>query len=140
MIIVIERDKAERLEDAPLTLSDWVQHFRHAMHLAGVGLESDFHEVALRQSSRQLKQASGDRNDLNVTLGLLAVAELNYCGRGLELNARSTMSGVALGIVCHAGTYYRTGQGGRARLPMRSVRIRASFVSLTRDFHPLFSR
>lgn len=47
------------------------------MHLAGVRLERDFYEIALGQSSRQLKQASGDGDYLNVPLGLFAVAELD---------------------------------------------------------------
>jgi hypothetical protein len=108
VIIIIERDKTEGLEDAPLALSHRVQHLGHTLHLAGVRLERDFHEITLRQSSRQLKQASGDGNHLNVAFGLLAVAELDYCRGGCEFNSSSTMSRVALGIVCHAGTYYPT--------------------------------
>jgi len=73
------------------------------VHVARIGLESDFDEVPFRQGPRQLQQAAGDGNQVDVPLGILAVAELDDCWCGFELNASSTMSGVGLGVMCHAG-------------------------------------
>ena len=109
MVVVVEGQKAESLEYAALPFAHRVQHFGHALHVAGAGLESDFDKVSFRESPRQLQQASSNGNQVNVSLGLLAVTEFDYCRSGCELNSRSTMGGVRLGIMCHAGIHYGTG-------------------------------
>src|SRR5450432_579649 len=91
VVFVVEGDEAEGLQYTALAFAHGVQHFGHAVHVAGVGLESDFDEVSLRELPRQLQQASGDRNHVNVRFGLLSVPQLDECRGGCELNARSAM-------------------------------------------------
>src|SRR5579863_8037229 len=102
MVVVIERDETEGLENAALTFSHWLQHFGHALHVAGLRLEGDFDEVSLGERPLQLQQAAGDGDQMDVSHGPLSVAEFDFCRGGCKLNSSSTMGRVGLGIMCHA--------------------------------------
>ena len=106
--LILERNKPERLKDAARTCTQRIQHFGHAIHVARMGLKFDFDEVAFRDRYRQLQQPSGCGNDLQAALGTDSVAQLNQSGRGLKFYTDSTVSGIALGIVCHQH-HYRIG-------------------------------
>src|SRR5436190_23878159 len=103
MRIVIEGYESKRLEHASLTFSHRMQHFRHAMDIAGLSLKRNFHEIAFREALRELQQSAVKGNNLDVALGMLAVSEFDYYRRGCKFDAIRTMSGVGLGIMCHAG-------------------------------------
>src|SRR5271165_2251157 len=118
VVLVTESHEAEGLEDAAPAFAHRVQHFRHAPHVAGLGLKGDLNEVTLRELPGQLQQASGDRNHLDIALGFLAVAELYQRRGSCQLNSRSTMGGVSLGIVCHGQTQY--GTAGKSTRDYRS--------------------
>ena len=64
MVVVLERDEAERLQYSAGHLSHGTQDFRHAVNRAGLRLKSYFNEVALRETLRQLEQAAGYRDGL----------------------------------------------------------------------------
>ena len=110
MRIVIEGYKSKRLEHASLTFSHRMQHFRHALDIAGLSLKRNFHEIAFREAPRKLQQSAVQGNNLDVALGMLAVAELNDYRCGCEFNPTSTMGRVRLGIVCHAETTMAPGR------------------------------
>lgn len=77
MRIVLEDDKAERLEDATRAGVQWIQHFSHAVNVARMGLKCNFHEIAFRERHRQLQESPGCGNDLKATLGADPIAQLN---------------------------------------------------------------
>ena len=54
VIIILQRDEAERLEDALRRLSHGIENFRHAVHWSRLGLKRNFDKVSLRQRARQL--------------------------------------------------------------------------------------
>src|SRR6266513_3710900 len=139
MRIVIEGDESKRLEHASLTFSHRMQHFRHALDTAGLSLKRNFHEIAFREASCKLQQSAIDGNDLDVALGILAIAELNDYGCGCKFDATSTMGRVGLGIMCHAGTTMALGRR-RGEITEAQCPDSWSFRALTRDFHPFFSR
>lgn len=102
MRIVLNGHKAKSLEHASLPFAHRMQHLRHALDVARLGLKRDLHEIAFREASCELQQSAVDGDDVNVALGLLTVAELDDYWRGCEFDAISTMSGIGLGKVCHA--------------------------------------
>jgi hypothetical protein len=105
--VILKRDKSERLIDASRASAQRIQHFGHTVYVTGMGLKFDFDEIALGDRHRQLQQTSGRGNHLKAALGTDPVAQLNESRRGLEFYTDSTVSGVALGIVCHQH-HYRT--------------------------------
>jgi hypothetical protein len=54
MRIVIEGYESKRLEHASLTFPHRMQHFRHAMDIAGLSLKRNFHEIAVREALSEL--------------------------------------------------------------------------------------
>lgn len=109
MIVIAQRHKSERLVDDVWAASHRPEHLCHAVDVAGMGLKSNFDEIAFRQRLCQLQKAAGGRNHLKFGLGGLAVAQFQDGGCGCELNASCAMEGIDLGIVCHAADHYRTG-------------------------------
>lgn len=59
MIIILERDEAERLHYSSARFAGWGEQFRHTVHRTGLCLERDFDKVALSQRRGHLKQSSG---------------------------------------------------------------------------------
>jgi len=72
--IIFEGYKPEGLKNASLPFPDWMQHLGHAMHVARLRLKSNFDKIALRERPGKLQQSAIDRHDVNIALGLLAVA------------------------------------------------------------------
>ena len=58
MIVILERDEAERLQNAIRRLTSWAQHFCHTVDRAGLRLESDFNKVTLPQRLGQAQKSS----------------------------------------------------------------------------------
>lgn len=104
MVVIAERNETKRLEHAARRAAYRAEHFRHSVHVAGVRLKSQFNKVAVGQGARQVQQAAGDRNHLQLALRSHAVSELDDGWRGCELNASSAMECIDLGIVGHAAT------------------------------------
>ena len=75
MMIVIERNKAEGLRDHVWTATYGLQHFSHALHVAGLGFESNLDEVAFCERLWHLQQTAGHRDRLQLGLGALAIAQ-----------------------------------------------------------------
>jgi hypothetical protein len=82
MCAIVQGDKAERLKYTSLPFADWVQHLRHAFHAARLGLKGDLDEIADGEGPRELQKPAVHRNNVNISLGPLAVSELNdyWCG------------------------------------------------------------
>ena len=135
MGLVFNGHEAEGLEHASLPFAHWMQHLRHALDTAGLGLKRNFHEIAFRETSRQLQQSAIDGDDVNVAIGLLTVAELDYHWRGCEFDAISTMSGIGLGKVCHAkATMALAGKSGE--ITEAHCPDSLAFRALAGDFYP----
>lgn len=113
VVIIIQRDKPERLKNAAWRRADRIEHFGHALYVAGMRLEGHFDEIASAQSLRQLQQATRRGNDLQTGLSAKTVPKLNDGRCGCQLNASSTMQGVDLGIMCHAAHHYGTDDRGK---------------------------
>jgi hypothetical protein len=64
MILFLQRDEAERLQNAVRPPLRGVKNFGHAVHRPGLRLKSNFYEVALRQRLRQLQQSASHGNGL----------------------------------------------------------------------------
>ncbi len=73
VVVVLERNEAERLQHAIRRLPRGAEDLRHAVHRAGLRLKGNFDEVALRQRMRQLQQATGRGNGLEFSFGAPAV-------------------------------------------------------------------
>ncbi len=73
MVIVLKRDKAERLQDAVGHLSHGGENFGHAVDRPLLRLKGNFHEIALPQRLRHLQQAAGHGNGLEFRFGAPAV-------------------------------------------------------------------
>ena len=73
MVVILKRDKAERLEYAVVHLSHGGEYFGHAVNWPCLGLKSNFDKVALGQRLGQLQQAAGHGNGLEFRFGAPAV-------------------------------------------------------------------
>lgn len=73
MVVILQRDEAERLQDAVGHLPQRSQDFGHAMHRAGLRLKRDFDKVALSQRVGQRQQSTGHGNGLEFRFGAPAV-------------------------------------------------------------------
>ena len=81
MIVIVERDESKRLQDSVGRDPPGVQHFRHAMHGAGLGLEGNLNEVPFAEWAGQIQETSGDGNGLKFGFGALAVFQFHQ-GQG----------------------------------------------------------
>jgi len=75
MVVVLQRHKAERLQNAVGHLPRRAEDFSHAVHRASLRLKSNFNEVALSQRMGQVQKASGHGNGLEFSFGAAAVFE-----------------------------------------------------------------
>lgn len=110
VMIVLKCNKAEWLKNASRRRPHRVEHLGHAFHVAGTRLENNHDEVSAGESFGQLQQTACARDDLQPGLGTVSVAKLDDSGSGCKLNARGTLEGIDLGIVCHAANHYDTGR------------------------------
>ena len=102
MIVVFERDKAKGLQYSLGHTPRRAEHFGHAMDRSGMGLKSNFDEVALRKRLGQLQQAAGHRNGLKFRFRAAAVFESNRSqDRISELDPGRAPRWVRLGEVGH---------------------------------------
>ena len=58
VVIVLERDEAERLQHAIRRLLRGAEYLRHAVYRALLSLKGDLDKVAATQRTRQLQQAA----------------------------------------------------------------------------------
>ena len=73
VVIVLERDEAERLQHAIRRLPHGTEDFSHAVHRARLRLKCDFDEVAGSQRLRQLQQSASHRNSLEFSFSVPAI-------------------------------------------------------------------
>lgn len=64
MVVILERDEAERLQHASICLSHGSEDFSHAMHRTRLRLKCQFDERTGSQSVRQLQQSASHGNGL----------------------------------------------------------------------------
>jgi len=83
MVFVLERHKAERLQNTVECLAHWAEDFGHAVHRPGLGLKRDFYEVALPQRLGQIQQASGCRDGLEFCFCATAIFKPNRSQNGI---------------------------------------------------------
>jgi hypothetical protein len=55
MIIILKRNKPKRLKNGTNATPQGIQHFSHAVDVAGAGLKSDLDEIAFGDCGRQLQ-------------------------------------------------------------------------------------
>jgi len=53
--VILKRDKPEGLKNTSCAGPQGIQHFSHAVDVAGVSLKSDLDEIALGDGNRQLQ-------------------------------------------------------------------------------------
>ena len=73
MVIILERDEAERLKYALRRLLRGAKNFRHSVYGARPRLKCNFDEVALPQRTRQLQQPAGYRDRLEFSFSVPAI-------------------------------------------------------------------
>jgi len=73
VMIVVESNKAEWLRDHFPAAADRLQHFSHALHVAGLGFKGKLDEIAFRERFRYLQQTSRGGEGLQLGLGALSV-------------------------------------------------------------------
>ena len=73
MIVVAERNEAERLQGAVSGRPHRREHFRHASYRSGLGLKSDFDKIPLAERFGQPQETSRDRDSLELGFGALTV-------------------------------------------------------------------
>jgi hypothetical protein len=59
VVIVLDRDEAERLQDTSCCLAQRAKDLSHAVHRARLRLKCEFDECAIVQPTRQLQQSAG---------------------------------------------------------------------------------
>lgn len=84
MVIILERYKAERLQNCARQLPRRTEKFRHAMNRTRLRLKSNFDEVALAQALRHLQQSPSHGNGLEFGFGAAAVFESNRSQDGIS--------------------------------------------------------
>ena len=83
MVIVFDRDKAERLQHTIGDASHGAQHLGHAVHRTCLRLEGDFYEVTLSQRLCKSQQATSGGNGLEFGFRTAAVFQTNRCQDGI---------------------------------------------------------
>ena len=73
MVVVAQRDEAERLQGPVRGRPHRREHFRHATHRSGLRLKGDFDKISLAERFRQAQQASRDGDSLEFSFGALAI-------------------------------------------------------------------
>ena len=124
MVVILERDKTERLQDAVRGLSRRAEDFGHAVHRARFGLKGNFYKVALRELMRQPQQPTRGRNGLEFCSGAAAVFHPNRSqDRVAQLDPGRAPRRVRLGEMGHKTTSLWPYPRWSNRLPKPIVRI-----------------
>ena len=77
VVIILERDKAERLEHAFLRLRHGAEYLCHGAYRARLRLKCNFDKIALGQRARQSQQSARRRNGVEFCSSVPAVFETN---------------------------------------------------------------
>ena len=102
MVVVLERDKAKRLQYAVGHLPHRRKNFGHAMHWAGLRLKGYFDEVTATERLGQLEQAASYGDGLEFGFCAPAVFQTNRSQDGVaKLDPGRAPRGVRLGEVGH---------------------------------------
>ena len=64
MVVILERNKAERLKNTLSSSTRCSKDFGHTMHRPGLGLKCEFHKAAVIQGMLHLQQPAGNGNRL----------------------------------------------------------------------------
>jgi hypothetical protein len=109
VVIVRQRNKAERLQARTLKLARRLQHLCHAVNRARPCMESYFDEISGGKLSRQLQQTAVDGDGLEFCARPMA-AFGRQCGRyrSIQLHTVGTFMGVVSGEVTHSQWNYAT--------------------------------
>ena len=73
MIVIAQRDEAERLHNSLARSPHGSQHLGHTMNRARLRLKSDLDKIALSQSPAQPQQAAGNGNSLKFGFSALPI-------------------------------------------------------------------
>ena len=75
MVVILQRDEAERLQYTVGHFPHRGENFGHAVHRTGLRLKGNFDKVALSQRMGHLQQAASHRNSLEFGFCAPAVFE-----------------------------------------------------------------
>jgi len=102
VIVIFERDKAERLEHSIFRFPHGTEYFSHGAYRTGLGLKGNFDEIALGKRTRQSQQSARRRNGLEFSVSVSAIFEANRSqDRGPKLDPGRAPRRVRLGEVGH---------------------------------------
>jgi len=73
MVIVFERDEAERLQHPRGRLAHGAEKLCHPVHRSRLRLKCQLDKVALRQRTRQLQKSASDRDGLKFSFCVPAI-------------------------------------------------------------------
>ena len=105
VIVIFERDEAERLQHAVSRLARGSQYLRHAAHRAGLGLESDFYKISVSQRLPHTQQSAGYGNRFELSFSVTSVFQPDRSQDCIsKLDTGGTPRGVRLGEVSHKPT------------------------------------
>src|SRR6516162_2117553 len=103
MIVIAQRNEAERLQNTVGRLTCRWQHFRHANHGTNLGLEADFDEVALAHWLGQLEQSAGYRDGKEFRSRALTIVKPDCSQHSTaELHPGRALGRVRLGEMGHS--------------------------------------
>ena len=77
MIVILDRNKAERLQNAVIEAPHRAQDFGHPVNRAGLRLKSDFHKVTFPQALGQAQQSTGCGDALQFGFCAAAIFKTN---------------------------------------------------------------
>ena len=132
VIVVFERYEPERLQDAVGHTPHRAEDFGHAVHRPRLGLECDFHKIALGERFSETQQPARYRNTLQFGFGAAPVFQTNRSQNGVaELDPGSAPRRVRLGEVGHRFRLIWHGRAvneqiTKARCPNSSARGKAA--------------
>ena len=102
VIVIFERDEAERLEHSVLRFPHGAEYLGHGAHWAGLRLKRYFDEIALGKRTRQSQQSARRRNGLEFSVSVPAILETNRSqDRSPKLDPGRAPRRVRLGEVGH---------------------------------------
>ena len=73
MVVIVERDEAERLKHAICRLADGAENLGHTAHGPRLRLKCKFDEGSISERTRQLQQAASRRNGLEFSFSVPAI-------------------------------------------------------------------
>lgn len=73
MVVVLERNEAERLKNAFCSSTRCSKDFGHTMHRSGLGLKCKLHKTTVSQRMLHLQQSTGNGNGLQFSFRAPAI-------------------------------------------------------------------